>query len=234
MHIGQTPLLLNLSGIDPSIVEGCPPEQDFGAIPARRNDLCKWRIFRHHDRRRKNRRQNQRDRDRSREHADRIGECARKHEYDGRKAACGNAEAVLEECVRRHEIATVVTWQQDVCDDDSSDDVSGRDLQKAEIPDVGESGNRYDSQRTGFCCDDREENRPPWDGVVGDEIVARALLVASQVDAEERGSGEVRNEYDKVEGGERIFHSPPPLPHRTPVMPRRMIRSRSRPSRSGS
>ena len=161
-----------------------------------------WR----HEPRRDDRPEDQRDRDRRGEHANRITEQPRGHERDRRQAAGGDAEAALEESVRRDELALVVPGQQRVGDHDAADEVAGGDLEKRQVGRVRQSRDADERERARFRGDDGEQDRPPWHGAVGDEVRSRRSLPAPEVEAEPGRSDHVDDDDGEVQHRERRAH----------------------------
>ena len=72
-------------------------------------------------------------RDRRRENANRIGHRPRRHEHDRREAPRRHPEPLLEQRVRRNEIAVVITRKERKGDGDATENVSRSDLQKSQV-----------------------------------------------------------------------------------------------------
>ena len=86
------------------------------------------------------------------------------------------SEAAFEQGVRGDEVALEIPRQERERDDDAAEDVAGRDLEKREVAEVGEAGDADEGEGARLRGDDRDEDGPPGDGVVGDEVVAGVAL----------------------------------------------------------
>jgi hypothetical protein len=96
----------------------------------------------------------QSDRDRSSENAYRVGERACPHEYDRSESTRREPEPLFQKRIRRHQIALVVFRKKRIRNDDASEQVTGGELQKAQIRHVGEAGDADERERAGLRCDD--------------------------------------------------------------------------------
>ena len=155
---------------------------------------------------RQHRADDQRYRNRCREHAHGVGHCARDHEDDGRESACGEAETCLEQRVCRYQIAVEIARQQSECDNESTNDVAGNDLEKSEIARVGKPRHADERQRRRFTRHDGEEHCPPRDRAIGDKIVGRILLIATDPHAECCCAAEIREQHRQIEQIEAAAH----------------------------
>ena len=108
-------------------------------------------------------------------------------------------EPPLEQRVRRDQLPLEVAWEECIGDDNASDDVPCRDLEKREITEIGQARYADERDRAGLRCDDRDEDGPPRNCVVGDEVVARIALRPAESDAKGGRAGEIQNDDDGVE-----------------------------------
>ena len=66
--------------------------------------------------------------------------------------------------------AAEVTREEEQRDDDAAEHVAEHDLQEAEVAGEGYAGDGDDGERRGLGGDDGEGDRPPGNGVVGEEV----------------------------------------------------------------
>src|SRR5690242_5274176 len=196
---------------------------------------------RHHPLPRHHALENERDRYRRREDTHRVGEAARHHEYDRREAPCREAESLLEQRVRRHQLALIIAGQQHRRDDDATEQIADRHLQKSEVSDVRQTRNADERQRARLTGDNGEHHRPPWDCTAGDEVVLGVTLPPADPDAEERRAGEISEDDERVECGEAARHAPVVMRRLVPLGNRSysttyasIAKYSARPSRSSS
>ena len=90
-----------------------------------------------------------------------------------------DAEPPFEQRVGGDELALEVAGEERVRDDDASEDVSGRDLEKREVAQIGQAGNADERERARLGGNDRDEDGPPRDRVVWQRS-SRARRVATR------------------------------------------------------
>ncbi len=140
------------------------------------------------------------------ENANGVGHGAGDHENDRGEAARRGSEAAVEQGVGGDQFALIVTGEECERDHDTAEDVSCRDLEEAEIAGEGETGDADERECAGFGGDDGEEDGPPGDGAIGDEVVFGVLLAAAHPDAQGRGSEEIDDDDGEIEEGEGGSH----------------------------
>ena len=140
-----------------------------------------------------------RDHERGREQPDAVGQRSRDQEDHRRQRLDARAEAALQQLVRREQIAAEVGRDEQQADEDAADDVADRELQERHVAGVGLRRNADERQRAGFGGDDREADRPPRHAAIGQEIIARGLLVAREPRPEGRDGEQVDADDEVVD-----------------------------------
>src|SRR5438445_11077466 len=91
-------------------------------------------------------------------------------------------------------------------EDDAGNDIADNHLEQGHVAAVSQAGNADDGQRAGFRCNDGETDAPPGNIFAAEEIIASAVLVFAEPNAEGDDSQEIKRDDDPVARAEVAVH----------------------------
>lgn len=136
-----------------------------------------------------------------------VGQTPGDEEQTCRRAANRFAEPIGQDLIDCQQLAAKEKRDEQDADQDPPDHVSAHQLHESEIAALaigafheGVSGDADERHRTGLGRHDGESNSPPGNRPPADEIVPGRALTASEKDAEQRRSHEIKRDDPNVSG----------------------------------
>jgi hypothetical protein len=109
------------------------------------------------------------------------------------------AEPAINQLIGGVHLAAKVLGDEQHADDDSRQQISEYDLQKAEISIKRQAGNADDGQRAGFSGNNRQRNGPPGNVAVSQKIVAESTLRFTEAQPKDCDRRQIKRDDRQIE-----------------------------------
>jgi hypothetical protein len=128
-----------------------------------------------------------------------FGQSSRHQEYRGGQLANALAESPPHQFVGGEHLAPEILRQEKDRNHDAGQQIAEDQLQKPQVAREGERRCADDRQGAGLGRDDRQANSPPGRAPAAQEVVAQALLAATEPRSEPGDAHQVGQDYRQIE-----------------------------------